>query len=211
MRLLVITAALLPTLACAGVNQGNNHSHGGPAGGDWPGHIGGDLVAAAPKAPKPPKDRDGDGIPDRKDNCPNEAGSAEHKGCTAPQVVEIADGKIEILDKVFFETGKDVIEGRSFALLDQVAAVLMSHDEIEKLAVEGHTDDTGDAAFNQDLSQRRAAAVAAYLEKKGVAPTRLSSAGYGPTRPLVPNESEETRARNRRVEFKIVSLTQEEG
>lgn len=193
---LMVVALSLVSGACGVTNRGLAHAHPGPGGGDWEGHV----------AAKKIKDKDGDGIADRKDNCPNEAGTKENKGCAAKQDVEIVDGKIAIADAVYFETGKDTIEARSHALLDQMAAVLASHEEILKVSIEGHTDDTGDAAFNRDLSNKRAAAVVAYLTGKGIAATRLTSTGFGPDKPEVPNDSDENRAKNRRVEFRIVEL-----
>lgn len=203
-KMMLVLAVSLPLAigACGVTNHGNVHAHGGPAGGDWEGHV---ATGAATKKAK--KDTDGDGIPDRKDNCPKEAGTAENKGCAAKQDVEIVDGKIAIADAVYFESGKDAIEARSFPLLDQIAAILANHDEILKVSIEGHTDDTGDAAFNRDLSNRRAAAVVTYLTGKGIAASRLASAGFGPDQPVVPNDSDENRAKNRRVEFKIVEQT----
>ncbi len=71
------------------------------------------------------------------------------------------------------------------------------------LEIEGHTDNTGDAAKNMDLSQRRANTIKKYLVTKGIDEKRLTAQGFGDTRPLVPNDSEENKAKNRRVEFKV--------
>jgi outer membrane protein OmpA-like peptidoglycan-associated protein len=71
--------------------------------------------------------------------------------------------------------------------------------------VEGHTNDIGDDAFNYGLSERRAAAVVDWLVRSGIDRNRLASKGYGETRPVVPNDSDEHRAQNRRVDFTIVS------
>ncbi|MDF1564850.1 MAG: thrombospondin type 3 repeat-containing protein [Deltaproteobacteria bacterium] len=151
----------------------------------------------------PDTDRDGDGVVDRLDNCPDEAGVPEQQGCKKKQLVIIREAKLEILEKVFFQSGKDVIQKRSFALLDNVFEVLKSHPEIGKIQVEGHTDDQGNDAFNKKLSQRRAEAVRTYLLKKGIAEERLEAIGYGEERPVEPNETKEGRAANRRVEFVI--------
>ncbi len=150
-------------------------------------------------------DRDGDGITDRVDNCPDEAGTAEHQGCTAPQRVVIQEGRLEILDKVFFRTNRDVIQRRSFALLDNVATILNNHPEIEHIRVEGHTDARGDHDYNVALSQRRAEAVVRYLVEHGVTESRLEAVGYGPDRPRVQDATtDEQHSENRRVEFNIV-------
>lgn len=155
-------------------------------------------------------DRDGDGVGDRVDNCPDEAGTVEHHGCSAPQRVVIQAGRLEILDKVFFQTNRDVIQRRSFALLDNVVTILNNHAEIEHVRVEGHTDARGDHDYNVALSQRRAEAVVRYLVEHGVAEARLDAIGYGPDRPLVPDAaSDEQHAQNRRVELTIVGSSTE--
>ena len=152
----------------------------------------------------PDKDRDGDTVVDRLDNCPDEPGPPENGGCAKKQLVVLTDAKIEIKDKVYFKTNSDVIEKKSYALLDNVAAVLQAHPELAKIRVEGHTDNVGDAAYNKDLSGRRAASVKKYLAGKGIPEARLDSAGFGMERPVAPNDNEQGRSQNRRVEFLIV-------
>ena len=152
----------------------------------------------------PDADRDGDGIVDRLDNCPDEAGDKVNNGCQAKQLVVLKAEKIEILDKVYFAVDKAVIEKRSNALLDNVAAVLKSHPEILKMRVEGHTDSTGNADHNRKLSQDRASAVKVYLVKAGIDEARLEAVGFGPDKPIEDNKTKDGRAKNRRVEFNIV-------
>jgi outer membrane protein OmpA-like peptidoglycan-associated protein len=106
---------------------------------------------------------------------------------------------------VYFATGKSVIQPRSFPLLDQVAKVLREHPEIERIRIEGHTDDRGKADANRSLSQARAEAVQKYLVDKGVEAARLEAKGFGPDRPVTSNKTEKGRAANRRVEFVITS------
>ena len=161
---------------------------------------------AGPKANKgcPDKDRDGDTVVDRLDNCPDEPGPPENGGCAKKQLVVLTEDKIEIKDRIYFKTNSDVIQQKSFALLDNVAAVLREHPQIAKVRVEGHTDNVGDAAYNKDLSGRRAASVRKYLVGKGVAEARLDSAGYGMEQPIAPNDNDAGRSQNRRVEFVIV-------
>jgi len=151
----------------------------------------------------PAKDTDKDGVADHLDNCPNEAGPAENQGCPAKQkqLVVIKADRIEIKDKVYFDSGKATIQSRSNALLDQMAKVLTQHPEITKVTVEGHTDDSGQAETNKTLSQQRAEAVQAYLIKKGVPADRLEAKGFGSERPVAPNTTAEGRTANRRVEF----------
>ena len=93
--------------------------------------------------------------------------------------------------------------------LDRVAGVLGDYERTY-VDVYGHTDSTGGDAFNQDLSQRRAVSVAQYLESRGVRRARFGTRGYGETQPLASNETPEGQAANRRVEIKIVPISQNE-
>jgi outer membrane protein OmpA-like peptidoglycan-associated protein len=151
----------------------------------------------------PDTDRDGDTVVDRLDNCPDEAGSPDNAGCKQKQLVAITSSGISIVESVYFKTNKDVIEKRSFKLLDNVAAVILAHPEAGIIQVQGHTDDRGDDAHNLELSERRAASVKRYLVGKGVPAERLDAKGFGETQPLVPNTNKKNRATNRRVVFVI--------
>jgi len=82
-----------------------------------------------------------------------------------------------------------------------VAQVIRAHPELEKIYIEGHTDNRGGAEFNRNLSRRRAESVRNYFINRGVAPERLEARGYGPDRPIAPNTTAQGRAANRRVEF----------
>jgi outer membrane protein OmpA-like peptidoglycan-associated protein len=107
---------------------------------------------------------------------------------------------------VYFATGDDVLLPDSYPVLNQVAAVLKANPHLEKILIEGHTDDRGHAPANLELSQRRAAATREYLIKQGIDSDRLSSVGHGQTRPLESNETEAGRGRNRRVQFTILQI-----
>jgi outer membrane protein OmpA-like peptidoglycan-associated protein len=155
----------------------------------------------------PDTDRDKDGVVDRLDNCPDEPGTAANQGCKKKQLVVITQTSLKILDKVFFATNKARILPRSRRLLNNVAQVLQSHPEIEKIRIEGHTDDRGNDAHNKDLSQRRADAVRDYFIERGVAAERLESLGFGEEKPVADNKTGKGRAQNRRVEFNIVDPT----
>jgi outer membrane protein OmpA-like peptidoglycan-associated protein len=155
----------------------------------------------------PDPDRDGDTVVDRLDNCPDEAGQPALQGCNKDQLVKISGGKLEILDVVYFQTNKALIQKKSFGLLDNVAAVMAQHPEIRKIRIEGHTDDRGNDDFNKRLSQSRADEVMAYLIKRGVAPERLEAMGHGEEKPIADNATPAGRATNRRVEFHIVGDT----
>jgi len=152
----------------------------------------------------PAVDTDKDGIFDYADKCPEVAGVAEHQGCPPPKAaINAATKKIDILEKVYFDTSKSTIQARSLPLLDEVARVLNDHPEVSKVLVEGHTDSLGAAAFNKKLSADRAEAVKAYLVSKGVKAERLDAAGFGPEKPIADNKTAAGREQNRRVEFTI--------
>ncbi len=105
---------------------------------------------------------------------------------------------------VTFATGSDKLTGVSRYELDNLVNA-MKENKALRIALNGHTDDVGDPAGNLTLSQKRATAVYNYLKSKGVATERLSSQGYGQTQPVVPNDSDENRAKNRRTEFRVVA------
>lgn len=118
-------------------------------------------------------------------------------------LVELEGDAIVVRETIQFEHGKAAIDPRSTDLLDRVAEIMKTTSAITNLTIEGHTDTTGDPTSNLPLSQARAAAVKKYLESKGVAASRLESKGYGSERPVDTNDTEEGRAKNRRVEFKV--------
>lgn len=117
--------------------------------------------------------------------------------------VRLRDNRIEISDKIQFKLGKAEILSASFGLLDEVAKVIQENPHVQKISIEGHASDEGDDTYNLNLSKARAESVRQYLIKKGVAADRLSATGYGETKPLVANDSEAGREKNRRVEFHI--------
>jgi OOP family OmpA-OmpF porin len=150
----------------------------------------------------PAKDSDGDGVPDHLDKCPEQAGPADNQGC--PRVVVQPEAKkIELREKVQFESGKAVIRPESTKLLDDIATVLKEHAEIKRVVIEGHTDSTGPDALNRRLSQARADAVMKAIVDRGVEKARLSAKGFGPSRPIASNDTTEGREANRRVEISI--------
>jgi outer membrane protein OmpA-like peptidoglycan-associated protein len=150
-------------------------------------------------------DRDGDGVADKDDKCPDVKGLKNNNGCPAIDEAK----KQEVLQKISFaaksiqfETGKDIIKSVSFAKLDTVVNIMKTY-ESTNWSIEGHTDNVGDAAKNLDLSKRRAAAVKAYFINKGISGSRLSSEGYGDTKPAADNKTAAGRQTNRRVEIKL--------
>lgn len=146
-------------------------------------------------------DQDGDLIIDKNDKCPTVKGTPTNNGC--PEVKEeVKKILLQALTGLQFETGKDVIKPSSFPIMDNIVKIMMDNPEY-KLSIAGHTDNKGDAAKNQTLSEKRAAAAMKYLVDKGVDASRLRSAGYGQTQPVDDNNTPNGRARNRRVEFKV--------
>ena len=152
-----------------------------------------------------PKDSDGDGIIDDVDACPDEKGvsSADPKKNGCPKV-RLVGQKIDILERIEFDTAKATIRPESEGVLKAVLQVLKDYPSIKKLSIEGHTDNRGGKAFNTRLSRNRAAAVRKWLIDHGIDAARLTSAGYGPSKPRDSNDTEEGRQNNRRVEFNIV-------
>ncbi len=123
----------------------------------------------------------------------------------APKRVEVKETKLELTEKVYFDTGKSTIKPVSYSLLDDVAQVLKDHPEVKKVRIEGHTDSKGSAKLNTSLSKARAQAVRKYLVDKGVEAPRLEATGYGPKKPIADNATAEGREKNRRVEFMITA------
>jgi OOP family OmpA-OmpF porin len=107
-----------------------------------------------------------------------------------------------ILDDVLFDFDKSTIKPEAAAILDRLV-VFMNENKDKRVNLSGHTDSIGTDAYNQKLSERRAASVKNYLTKKGVDTSRISSQGFGETKPIADNKTKEGRAKNRRVEIKV--------
>jgi len=115
----------------------------------------------------------------------------------------LAAGLTELLSgTTSFDPGSAVLSAEAQALLDEAIDILADNPDVA-LVVEGHTDNVGDAQFNLALSEARAQAVVDYLIAGGITPDRLSAIGYGESRPIADNSTEEGRALNRRIEFVI--------
>lgn len=109
------------------------------------------------------------------------------------------DGKI-IANGIRFDVNKATLKPESMGIINEIAALMKQHPEI-KFTVEGHTDSDGDEAFNQTLSERLAQTIVGALTRLGIASDRLSSKGWGESKPLDSNCTPEGKANNRRVEF----------
>jgi outer membrane protein OmpA-like peptidoglycan-associated protein len=101
---------------------------------------------------------------------------------------------------VLFDFNKSTLQASSDAVLQPVAT-MMTADQTLKLEVQGHTDNVGDDAYNQKLSEARAKEVVLWLTQHGVATDRLVGKGYGKSKPIADNGNDEGRAKNRRVEI----------
>jgi len=108
--------------------------------------------------------------------------------------------RIFVLDEVFFELNSARFNERFMFRLDSLAQLLATHQSL-RAAISGHTDNTGNASYNQKLSYDRAAAVADYLISNNISPDRISYVGLGSARPIAENNTEEGRRKNRRVEI----------
>lgn len=109
----------------------------------------------------------------------------------------------ETLNNIFFETGRYDLADKSRTELDRLVKFLEVNPAV-KIEVSGHTDNQGGTANNLELSKKRAQSVVEYLTKAGIGTTRIKSAGYGETRPVAPNTTDENRKLNRRIEWKIL-------
>lgn len=150
-----------------------------------------------------PVDTDGDGIPDDKDECPGTpAGTAvDATGC--PQTVKAIQDNWT-LTGVQFESGSDKITASSHATLDDAASILAARSRV-RVEIGGYTDNTGKPETNLALSDKRAQSVKTYLVSKGVSVSQLETKGYGEANPVADNATKEGRAKNRRIEFKVLS------
>jgi outer membrane protein OmpA-like peptidoglycan-associated protein len=178
-----------------------------------------DVDDIAPNAPEdidgwqdedgvPDTDNDGDGIPDSEDECPDEAevrnGFQDEDGCPDDiPLPPIFNRDAFQLEEVTFETGSAELTSDSFERLDTLAESLQDFPEVE-IEIRGYTDDVGDAAANQSLSERRAESVRQYLINSGVSADRITAIGFGERHPIADNSTPEGRAQNRRIEMQRV-------
>lgn len=173
-------------------------------------------------------DADGDGVPDGRDRCPDSLAGAkvDANGC---EFDSDADGVVDRLDRcsdtsagtrvdsrgcplqretrldgVLFEINSAQLSGDSVRRLNQAVETLKLNPDL-KVEVAGHTDSTGAASYNEQMSQRRAEAVRDYLVSNGIGADRLSARGYGESQPVGSNETREGRAENRRVTLRILN------
>jgi outer membrane protein OmpA-like peptidoglycan-associated protein len=162
-------------------------------------------------------DRDEDGVADKVDRCPDEYGELRN-GC--PVSVATRDAPVDTTliaengtimaphivletDALFFDLGKSVIKDSAASILDYAAKVLETNDKVV-IHITGYTDDIGTYQNNLVLSYERGRAARTYLISKGISEKRIIISGYGTENPARPNTNEENRAKNRRIEFKLL-------
>jgi outer membrane protein OmpA-like peptidoglycan-associated protein len=159
-------------------------------------------VPTVVQAPVVIADRDGDGVPDDVDRCPDVPGTLADHGCPPYQKLVVQPDKLELKEKISFEWNKAVLEPESFPALDEVAQALKDNKGF-KVEVQGHASSEGTNDHNQDLSEKRAEAVVDYLVAHGVSKDRLASKGFSSSVPADTNTTQAGREKNRRVEFVV--------
>jgi OOP family OmpA-OmpF porin len=158
---------------------------------------------AGPAAQKGCPDIDEDTLVDIDDRCPNIPGDVAYDGCPPPPPAEIVAKFSGVMYGIRFDKDSATIQAVSFPMLDEAVNVLDTYKAMI-LMIAGHTSSEGERDYNVQLSKSRAAAVKAYLVERGINAARVETEGYGPDRPVASNDHEKDRAKNRRIEFKIL-------
>ena len=169
-----------------------------------------DKCPTQPGTPKyegcPTPDTDGDGLNDDYDRCPNVVGTIANNGCPEekkrPAKEEVQKSFDTTATRVLFVTGSAKLKTISYEALNYVAATLKDDASLE-LQIEGHTDNVGSDKLNQKLSENRAASVRTYLLKQGVDSNKITSIGYGESKPRADNKTAAGRTLNRRVVLRL--------
>ena len=194
-------------------------AHGCPADPDSDGVVNGiDQCAATPRGCTVdekgcPGDADKDGVCDGVDVCPNtpEGVQVDARGCP----IEVSEKEIELLDtgmirlqNINFDTNKATIKPESYPVIADVARILQQYPTLQ-IEIGGHTDNQGKADANQKLSADRAAAVLDYMKQNfpQITSSQFTAKGYGSTKSVAPNTTQLGRAKNRRVEFKVLNTS----
>jgi len=146
-------------------------------------------------------DTDGDGLDDFNDRCPSMPGPIENKGCPK---ISVEDKKtLDVaMRSVQFDLGKSSLKTVSYKILNQVSRIMEKYPDYN-LVISGHTDNTGSASKNQQLSTERAKACYNYILAQSIDENRMSFVGYGESRPIANNNTLRGRTLNRRVEFSL--------
>jgi outer membrane protein OmpA-like peptidoglycan-associated protein len=155
-------------------------------------------------------DRDGDGVPDKFDRCPDVPGPIDNQGCPRYEKIIVREDKIELKEHIQFAWNESTIEPASHPLLNEVVRAL-NENRSWNVRIQGHASSEGAADHNQKLSEGRAQAVLQYLASHGVAKERLSYKGFSSSMPLEPNTTAQGREANRRVVFKVDLIILNQG
>jgi outer membrane protein OmpA-like peptidoglycan-associated protein len=160
------------------------------------------------------RDRDGDGIFDRDDRCPDEPetvnGVDDRDGCADHGLFVVETGRIVLEERVLFDVNRARVKNAARPVIEAIAAAIAVHPEWTHLTIEGHADVRGPDRFNDWLSSTRADRVRAALIAAGVPEDKLSATGHGSRVPRDDGHSERAHQRNRRVEFVIATTTTKE-
>ena len=194
--------------AVAGGGLGAIESSAWAGGGAAIGALLGGLICYAQDG-----DEDADGVHDRRDTCPGTPANTpvNPNGCAikvypdapAQEVVAAPQDEVIVLsDKVLFDFNSSTLTPAANQVLADISKRL-TESAIIGVLVKGHTDSVGSEAFNQQLSQRRADSVAAFLVSQGVAADKIHTEGHGEGQPVADNATDEGRAQNRRVEIVV--------
>lgn len=171
-----------------------------------------DISGAVKNEGCPWPDTDGDSVLDKDDNCINEVGTVANNGCPEPEPVIVIEPEVtEEIQKtlnsyaktILFNSGKSSIKEESNDVLNEIINILKEYPSA-KFSIEGHTDSVGSNTLNQNLSEERASSVMNFLIERGIASNRLSSKGFGESKPIATNATKVGQAQNRRVEINLV-------
>ena len=146
-------------------------------------------------------DSDGDGVPDKEDECPDVAGTVANNGCPEP-TAEVVNELNEYSNTILFDFNKASIRSESEEALNSIADIMKEYDHTT-FHIEGHTDSVGSDEYNLKLSKERAASVREFLVEAGIPSDRLTSEGYGESRPIATNSTDAGRQENRRVQISL--------
>lgn len=169
-----------------------------------------------PLTSEPPPDRDHDGVPDAEDACPDVPGvrtdDAKTNGCPpAGDQVRVVEDHIEYDDVILFDTDSPHVHHASWPILEKLAKFIQANPDIQSIDITGHADERGSEQHNLALSKYRAEAVKYLLVHFGVDPKRLTTEGFGKSRPRAEGHTEADWQKNRRVEFIITEVRNEKG
>jgi outer membrane protein OmpA-like peptidoglycan-associated protein len=163
------------------------------------------LAGAITNRGCPEPDTDGDGIIDKLDKCKYEIGTKANNGCSSSDINRVLEVKLtSITSNISFISGSDRFYAKYDAALDEISELMKKHKDL-KFQIQGYTDDVGDNALNQKLSLARVKKILSNLITRGVSQSNIEIKGFGEQNPIASNRTKAGRAKNRRVEIKIVN------